>query len=297
MNKDWVSLLEKQKQTILQDSQKLYIINAGRMNHGKSSLFNSLLGKPVFAVEDIRTTRKQQEADFDKDVILVDTPGLEADQSDDAAAFNAYKRANLIVFVHSVKTGAVEGEEIRNIQLMEKEAPSSEYFWKHFILVLTSIDEYSADEADQAQMKKIETASLENIKKACGREGFPVFCVSNTRYSKGLEKQNSKLMELSGVKELKGFINNHLDTYKKEQSDLAQQRFAKAKEETLKEVQAERYRIAHRFSSEAQKWDAWQSKISERLNGFVKEIEDLNGQLRQARSEYQNLKSEYERIS
>lgn len=296
MNKDWVSLLEKQKQTILQDSQKLYIINAGRMNHGKSSLFNSLLGKPVFAVEDIRTTRKQQEADFDKDVILVDTPGLEADQSDDAAAFNAYKRANLIVFVHSVKTGAVEGEEIRNIQLMEKEAPSSEYFWKHFILVLTSIDEYSADEADQAQMKKIETASLENIKKACGREGFPVFCVSNTRYSKGVEKQNSKLMELSGVKELKGFINSHLGIYRKEQSDLAQQRFAKAKEEALKVLQKEGSDIGARLNNNKQQWTAWQNKLAERLNGLVKEAEELKRQLRQARSDYQNLQSEYNRI-
>ncbi|MDO5296758.1 MAG: 50S ribosome-binding GTPase [bacterium] len=283
MNKDWVGLLEKQRQAILQDSKKLHIINAGRMNHGKSSLFNSLLGKPVFAVEDIRTTREQQEAAFDRDVILIDTPGLDADQSDDTAAFKAYKRANLIVFVHSVKTGAVEGEEIRNIQRMEKESASPDYFWKHFILVLTSIDEYSAEEADQAQMQKIEKASLENIKKACGREGFPVFCVSNTRYSKGVEKQNSKLMELSGVQELKGFINSHLGTYRKEQSDLAQQRFAKAKEETLKAVQAERESEASQIAKEEEKWNDWVVRVRERAGGFSS-IKDLIPSIERAAS-------------
>ena len=36
---------EKQKQALVAQGEKVYIVNAGNMNHGKSSMFNSLLDK------------------------------------------------------------------------------------------------------------------------------------------------------------------------------------------------------------------------------------------------------------
>ena len=151
MEKNWVNFLKNKRDEILEDGKKIFIVNAGRMNHGKSSLFNSLLNKPIFAVDDIRTTMTRQDADFSQDVVMVDTPGLDADSSDDKVAFDAYRRANLIVFVHTVKTGAVERDDIDSLNRMAKEAVSPEYFWRHFVLVFSNIDEYDADDAEDSK--------------------------------------------------------------------------------------------------------------------------------------------------
>ena len=72
MEKNWVNFLKNKRDEILEDGKKIFIVNAGRMNHGKSSLFNSLLNKPIFAVDDIRTTMTRQDADFSQDVVMVD---------------------------------------------------------------------------------------------------------------------------------------------------------------------------------------------------------------------------------
>ena len=64
---------------------KVYIVNAGTTNNGKSSTFNSLLmlegkrelGQNVFKVQDVRTTVENQEAEYHNGVYLMDTPGLD----------------------------------------------------------------------------------------------------------------------------------------------------------------------------------------------------------------------------
>ena len=58
--KNYVQAFQEKIAEIDADAHKVNIINAGVMNHGKSSLFNSLLGKNVFPEEDIRTTVKIQ---------------------------------------------------------------------------------------------------------------------------------------------------------------------------------------------------------------------------------------------
>ena len=53
---------EEKLDQIVNDSNKFYLVNAGRMNHGKSSLLNSLTGKveDIFEVQDKRTTIKNK---------------------------------------------------------------------------------------------------------------------------------------------------------------------------------------------------------------------------------------------
>ena len=47
--KDYVSEFQNKLAEIEKDMHSIYIINAGAMNHGKSSLFNSLLDSTTFA--------------------------------------------------------------------------------------------------------------------------------------------------------------------------------------------------------------------------------------------------------
>ena len=63
-----VNNYEDKLNQIISDSDKFYLVNAGRMNHGKSSLLNSLIGDNIFKVQDIRET-----TDFLGGVRLPDT--------------------------------------------------------------------------------------------------------------------------------------------------------------------------------------------------------------------------------
>lgn len=113
--KDIQKSLEQKRQNLLDATEKVYIINAGRMNHGKSSLMNAVLGKEVFKVADIRQTVKNQYEEYQKNVFLVDTPGLDANSEDDQEAFKVYKKANYILYVHNPKIGELHKNELETI--------------------------------------------------------------------------------------------------------------------------------------------------------------------------------------
>ena len=286
MEKDWVNFLKNKRDEILEDGKKIFIVNAGRMNHGKSSLFNSLLNKPVFAVDDIRTTMTRQDADFSQDVVMVDTPGLDADSSDDKVAFDAYRRANLIVFVHTVKTGAVERDDIDSLNRMAKEAVSPEYFWRHFVLVFSNIDEYDADDAeDSKKMRIIEEESLRNIKSGCGEHDFPIFRVSNAYFQDGNEANSEQLIAMSGIRELKEYILAHLDAWRQEQTQLMEQRFSQAKREIMEAIQGERKTVADTMAAKAGRFLDWEKSVKEKLDKFRAEIEDTHNAWCEAKAE------------
>ena len=137
--KDYVAEFQKQLEEIDRDSKKILIINAGSMNHGKSSLFNSLLDKNVFAENDVRETLVSKDEPWIEGVYLIDTPGLNAEETDDVEAYKAYKRANMIVFVHTLKTGELKRNELNAINII-KGVLGEEYFWSHFCLALTFLD-------------------------------------------------------------------------------------------------------------------------------------------------------------
>ena len=286
MEKDWVNFLKNKRDEILEDGKKIFIVNAGRMNHGKSSLFNSLLNKPIFAVDDIRTTMTRQDADFSQDVVMVDTPGLDADSSDDKVAFDAYRRANLIVFVHTVKTGAVERDDIDSLNRMAKEAVSPEYVWHHFVLVFSNIDEYDADDAeDSKKMRIIEEESLQNIKSGCGEHDFPIFRVSNAYFQDGNEANSEQLIAMSGIRELKEYIFAHLDAWRQEQTQLMEQRFSQAKREIMEAIQGERKTVADTMAAKEGRFLDWEKSVKEKLDKFQAELEDTHNAWCEAKAE------------
>ncbi len=294
MDIDLVSSLIKRRDKILEDGKNIFIVNAGRMNHGKSSLFNSLINKSVFAVDDIRTTMVRQDADFDRDVVMVDTPGLDADSSDDKNAFAAYRHANLIIFVHTAKTGAVESDEIDSINRMAKEAASPEYFWRHFALVFSNIDEYDEDNAeDSKKMQLIEEESLRNIKAGCGEHEFPTFRVSNTYFYGGIEANCEQLIAMSGIRELKEYILAHLDEWRQEQAQLAEQRFLQAKQEAMAAIESERKNVADNMKAKESRLTDWKNSVEEKLGKFQAEIKATNDAWRKAKAEQDKMEPLY----
>ena len=102
-------VLEKQAR-----GDQILIGNTGMVSSGKSSLFNALLGaveEERFKTGAIPTTKTGDQAQLTPTVRLVDTPGIDVDETDDETAYQNLMACDLIVMVHNVKTGPLTKRE------------------------------------------------------------------------------------------------------------------------------------------------------------------------------------------
>lgn len=102
-------ILEKQAR-----GDQILIGNTGMVSSGKSSLFNALLGaveEERFKTGAIPTTKTGDQAQLTPTVRLVDTPGIDVDETDDETAYQNLMACDLIVMVHNVKTGPLTKRE------------------------------------------------------------------------------------------------------------------------------------------------------------------------------------------
>lgn len=278
--KDYVAEFQSRLAEINADSSKVHIINAGIMNHGKSSLLNSLMDAEVFAVQDVRQTVENKTERWLDDVYLTDTPGLEAENVDDATAFAAYRRANLIIFVHNVNVGELHKNELDAINKIKALFNNDDFFWKHFCLVLTFKDSDSGG----SNIEAIRNKTLDDIKANCGSKGFAVFVVSNTRYKKGRAENKSKLVELSGIPELKSYLQQNLQTWRSENSYFRNMRIASAKDELVAKLQQERGAVQSRINSKT-------AQIQQRQKNFMYKVEEAVRQRSADESKYNSERS------
>ena len=274
--KDYVNAFQEKIAEINADAQKINIINAGVMNHGKSSLFNSLLDKNVFPEEDIRTTVKIQIEQWKDNVYLIDTPGLSAEIVDDAVAYEAYRRANVIIFVHRVDTGELHREGIEGLNKIKLLFPNKKFFTEHLCLVLTSIDEQNARENLNVIIGKIRA----DIKNNCGLTGFKIFSVSNTRYRKGMAENKDVLIKRSGIPELREYLQQNFSKWLGENKNVRETRITREKEDFISQLNQERENIQSRIQAKTE-------QIQERQKNFLHKLEE-------AVSLYNSDKSNYE---
>lgn len=273
--KDYVAAFKKKIVEIDDDAQKVNIINAGVMNHGKSSLFNSLLNKNVFPEEDIRTTVKIQVEQWDDKAYLIDTPGLSAEIVDDAVAYEAYRRANVIVFVHRVDTGELHKNGLDGLNKIKLLFPNEKFFAEHLCLVLTSIDEQNASENLSTIIGKIR-ADIQNY---CGLSGFKIFSVSNPRYRKGMAENKTTLIEKSGIPELREYLKQNFQKWLAENQSVRAARIAREKEDFIAQLQQERRNIQTRIQSKTE-------RIKRRQQNFLSKVEAVLAQRREDESRY-----------
>lgn len=278
--KDYVAEFQSRLAEINADSSKVHIINAGIMNHGKSSLLNSLMDAEVFAVQDVRQTVENKTERWLDDVYLTDTPGLEAENVDDATAFAAYRRANLIIFVHNVNVGELHKNELDAINKIKALFNNDDFFWKHFCLVLTFKDSDSGG----SNIEAIRNKTLDDIKANCGGKSFAVFVVSNTRYKKGRAENKSKLVELSGILELRDHLQQNLQTWRSENSYFRNMRIASAKDELVAKLQQERGAVQSRINSKT-------AQIQQRQKNFMYKVEEAVRQRSADESKYNSERS------
>ncbi len=284
--KDYVEEFRRKLAAIDEDSKKILIINVGSMNHGKSSLFNSLLDKTVFAENDIRETVVSKEEPWLQDVYLVDTPGLNAEESDDIEAYNAYKRANMIVFVHTVKAGELKRNELNAINII-KGVLGEKYFWSHFCLALTFLDAES-----ESGVNAIKQKILSDIESNCGGKDFPVFLISNSRYKKGSAENKRVLIEKSGILKLRTFISHNVGNWRQENHALRQQRIQRSKQELMIEIAAERDRLQKEITRKTSALESRQRDFLYKVQSAVDSYRYDRQQLRNAQSRLDSARSE-----
>lgn len=200
---------KKNLSQIIDDKRYVKIAVAGRMNHGKSSLLNSLIGDNIFKVQDIRETTANSRYELFEDVLLVDTPGLAANINDDAIANVAYESSNIILFVHNYNVGDFHKGELEALKRIA-DFHNSEAFSDRFILVLTGKDAIT----DQNDRELIKLKLLKDIKKFCGLQNFPIFEVSNTTFMKGKSENKEKLITYSGIPTLLEYITSKIEELK-----------------------------------------------------------------------------------
>ena len=281
--KNYVKAFQEKIAAINTDIQKVLIVNAGVMNHGKSSLFNSLIDKNVFPEEDVRTTIETQIEQWDNDVFLIDTPGLSAELADDKVAYEAYRRANVILFVHRVDTGELHKNGLEGLNKIKSLFPDEKFFAEHLCLVLTSIDDQSARD----NLDTIRDKALADIKKFCGLSGFKVFTVSNTRYRKGMAERKGVLVKASGIPELRGYLQENFSKWRAENNMVRVARITREKNDFITQLQNERAQVQARIQSKTE-------QIQQRQKNFLYKVEATVDGRREDESRYS---SESQRLS
>ncbi|MEY8689774.1 MAG: GTPase, partial [Leptothrix sp. (in: b-proteobacteria)] len=174
---------------------KSIVVVYGLMNAGKSFLLNMLtqhIEEEFFKTNDIRETAKVKKFESEKYVYL-DTPGLDANEADDAQAKFGASQADIVLFLHQPQ-GELEANEVKFLKEIKQSFGNCAE--SNIILVLSKIEK-----EEPAKINLIE----EKIRSQCVREiGFSpkVFQVSNKRYQMGIIKHKDGLIAESHIKSL-----------------------------------------------------------------------------------------------
>jgi len=283
-----VNNYEEKLNQIISDSDKFYLVNAGRMNHGKSSLLNSLTGKidDIFEVQDKRTTVENKTYQYNENTYFIDTPGLNANDSDDQEAIKAYKKANLILFVHNLSVGDIRKEEVRDIKTIISCFNSIDNLANKFILVLTGKDAIQSKD----DLNNIKSKVLLDIKNETGLSAFKVFTVSNTTYKNGLKNNKNKLIEHSGIKLLHEYIDSFIMSSNIEIQDRICERIDLETEKVKDKLQLLKEERAEKFKKEEKAINEFRIRINNILSSRFYIIERANDRLNRCMDEISSLK-------
>ena len=200
-------VLEKQAR-----GDQILIGNTGMVSSGKSSLFNALLGaveEERFKTGAIPTTKTGDQAQLTPTVRLVDTPGIDVDETDDETAYQNLMACDLIVMVHNVKTGPLTKRESDWLKKIAS-GMQPDQVRQRLIFVCSWIEERENSPGYKELLENLR----QQVPDAVGAE-LPFWEVSAKRYKTGRLKQKDRLVELSGIPSFKDFLLKRAEEYRK----------------------------------------------------------------------------------
>lgn len=189
---------------------KPVIINTGLLKAGKSSLFNALCDKEKFKSGVIRTTTVNKKFEL-PDYVLVDTPGLNANEEDTNEAFEEYKNADVIIFVHNIEDGELSRVECDAIHEISSIFQGTDGFLNSSILVLSH-----ADQVEEATINKIKSVIQNQCEKIFEGQFAHIISVNSIGYLRGVSEEKQLLVKTSNVLCLKEILIKEVNKEKKQ---------------------------------------------------------------------------------
>ena len=124
-------------QQLLHSGQQhgIRIVNTGLLKAGKSTLYNCLVdavGEERFKTGTVRTTMSRQEYQYG-DFMYIDTPGIDHVGEETAEAITALKTADIVLFIHNLKSGELDKSEVAFLQGVAKHWGNNQDFIKRTI--------------------------------------------------------------------------------------------------------------------------------------------------------------------
>ena len=124
------------------DGEGFPVVALGIANVGKSTTLSAIAGdRSVFAARDVPRATRSLAVHRAGPLLLVDTPGLDADAQDTRLALGACAGAGIVLFCHSLRMGELRPREIEALRAY---AGSSELF-RRTCFVLTHADDLADD--------------------------------------------------------------------------------------------------------------------------------------------------------
>lgn len=182
------------------NSSKPRITCAGVYNSGKSSLLNALSGTEHFKVGDVPTTATIDEFD-NSDYYYIDTPGLNANNFDNATAKEAFKDADMIIFVSNIQNGGLNAAEAEYLRELSEILGGNENLKLQTIFVLSNLHQI-----DTKSVSKVVDEHLANIEKAVGIRPDSIYKIDSVTYQNGVKENQQALKDMSGIENLKNDI-------------------------------------------------------------------------------------------
>lgn len=253
------------------ENEKPTIVAYGLMNAGKSFLLNMLtqhIDQEFFKTNDVRETAEIKQFESEH-YIYLDTPGLDANDSDDFQATRGVSQADVVLFLHQPQ-GALEANEVSFLKGLKK---SFSYCAEsNIILILSKIEKEDQDKIDQIEIE---------IRRQCLTEiGFSpnIFQVSNKRYQAGMIRHKDGLVNQSHIKSL----IEHIDIVASNSRKVRAQRSLTEVEALLEQATAREQMLKSR---RMQIRDTLE-QIFAQFNG---QVESLNGFLEDSSKKYRAI--------
>lgn len=196
LNEQLESALKAQHQ-----NHALRVTTCGLVKAGKSSLLNALtdhLKEELFATGATRTTVRNQTLSHEH-FIFVDTPGLDATDSDDVEAWKGIQEADVLLFVHHPGTGELHGAEVEFLEQVASQPGARAGLESRLVVVLSHLDSHRKDMDDILARVKRQIRDCLSIEP----HFFPV---SFTTYRKGKLEGKSQLVSHSGILLLREYL-------------------------------------------------------------------------------------------
>ncbi|MGE4319553.1 MAG: GTPase [Deferribacterales bacterium] len=255
------------------------ILASGLLKAGKSTLMNCLTGDyddTRFKTGVVRETISNQIYEQDG-YIFVDTPGVDAEENDTKTAVEAFKTADVVLFVHNVRSGGLDEPERKFMEEVHKNWSNPHDFIKKTIFVLTHMEGNDDYEIVVNEIKK-QVSDIYGIEPS-------VIPVASHSYQKGMKEEKRLLVKKSNYTALHSLISE-------KQEESMQSKNERYKDKLLSKAEEIRTKLTEQQKELVMKIVAIDKKRHDAENDFLTLLQAENKKIQRAYNTYKDKMDE-----